>query len=378
MTNAEIARWRLASQRIAGPKFADPTAAVHHLGAMQAQAYGQSLWAIGLRTKGATVVRIEQAIADRKIVQTWPMRGTIHFVPAEDAKWMLRLSASRMLARARRRHEQLGLDEAIFEHSTQIMHDALHGGRQLLRTSVMTLVVESGISTTQQRGYHILWNAAQSGLICMGPIQGNEQTFVLLDEWVPGSRELSREDSLAELATRYFTGHGPATVQDFAWWAGLTITDARAGLEAAKTGLVSEQWNGKQYWMPPGSAVPGAAARGDVFLLPGFDEYLLGYQDRSAVLRADQATRIVPGSNGVFLPTIVAEGQVVGTWNRELNKTSVEIRLSPFAYRADWEARIIEDANDYGDFVGMPVTVTVETPSASSARGDADAGLAPS
>ncbi len=378
MTNAEVARWRLTGQRIVGPKFADPAAAVRHLGAVQAQAYGQSLWAIGLRTKGATVARIEQAIADREIVRPWPMRGTIHFVPAGDAKWMLRLSASRMLARARRRHEQLGLDEAIFEHSNQVMYDALHGGRRLLRSSVMTLLEESGISTTEQRGYHILWYAAQTGLICMGPMHGKEQTFVLLDEWVPGSRELSRGDSLAELARRYFTGHGPATVQDFAWWAGLTVTDARAGLEVAKTSLVSEQWNGRQHWMTAGSAVPLADVRDVVYLLPAFDEYLLGYQDRSLMLPADDASKIIPGSNGVFLPIIVVDGQVVGTWKRELNKASAEIRLSPFGHSGEWEARASEAAHNYGDFVGMPVTVTVEKQNASSAGGDAVPGLAPS
>ena len=357
MTDHAMVRLRMLAQRIAGPKFADPAAAVRHLGAMQAQAYGQSLWAIGLRTQAATVVRIEQAIADREIVRTWPMRGTIHFVPAEDAKWMLRLSAPRMLTRSRRRHEQLGLTEEIFERTKQIMHEALHGGRGLRRSAMMTLLEHSGISTTEQRGYHILWYAAQTGLICMGPMHGKEQTFVLLDEWVPGSRELSRADALAELATRYFSGHGPATVHDFAWWAGLSVTDARAGLEAAKTGLVSEQWNGSQYWMTAGSAVHLADVRDEVYLLPAFDEYLLGYQDRGLMLPADDASKIVPGSNGVFLPIVVMDGQVVGSWKHEVRKGRAELALSAFTNLRDRKAGIIEAANSFGAFVGLPISV---------------------
>ncbi len=110
-----IAYQRLASQRISGARFDKPEEVVRWMGAMQAQDYGQALWAIGLRTRGATVADIEQAIADRKIVRTWPMRGTIHFVPAEDAQWMLKLGAARMLAADSRRQEQLELDDAIME-----------------------------------------------------------------------------------------------------------------------------------------------------------------------------------------------------------------------------------------------------------------------
>jgi hypothetical protein len=356
MTNTDIASQRLVNQRIEGERFEKPEEVVRWLGAVQAQDYLQALWAIGLRLRSATVADIEQAISDAKIVRTWPMRGTLHFVPPEDARWMLKLSASRVLARDGRRLGQLGLDKGIMERSRELFYDALRGNRRLSRPEMMRVLEEAGIGTENQRGYHILWYVAQSGLICLGPMQDKQQTFVLLDEWVPDSRELSREESLAELAGRYVTGHGPATVHDFAWWAGLTVTEARSGLETAMPGLISEKIDGKEYWMT--SDTPGQIAydKSSVHLLPAFDEYLLGYKDRTAVLAVEDAPRVVPGKNGVFLPTIVVGGRVVGTWKRKHKKNSIDITLAPFTHLADSEERATEAARSFGAFVGLPLS----------------------
>jgi hypothetical protein len=358
VTNMDIVSQRLVNQRIDGEKFEEPEEVVRWLGAIQAQDYLQSLWAVGLRLKSATVADVEHAISDGRIVRTWPMRGTLHFVPPEDAMWMLKLSASRMLAKDGRRLKQLGLDEEIMERCKELFYDALKGNRRLTRPDMMKLLEEAGISTENQRGYHILWYASQAGLICLGPMQDKQQTFVLLDAWVPKSRDLSREESLAELARRYVASHGPATVHDFAWWAGLTVTEARSGLEAAKQGLISENIDGKEYWMT--SDTPGHIAydKSSIDLLPAFDEYLIGYKDRNAVLAVEHATKIVPGKNGVFQPTIVAGGRVAGTWKRRLKKNSIEITLSPFAHLGDLAERAIEAANSFSDFVGLPLSST--------------------
>ena len=356
MTDTDIARQRLVNQRIEGEKFEEPEEVVRWLGAVQAQDYPQALWAIGLRLRSATVADVERAISDGKIVRTWPMRGTLHFVPPEDVRWRLKLSASRILARDGRRLEQLALDEAIMERCKELFYESLKGNRRLTRPEMMQLLEEAGISTQNQRSYHILWYLSQSGLICPGPMRDKQQTFVLLDEWVPYSRELSREESLAELARRYFASHGPATVHDLAWWAGLTVTEARSGLEAAKSELVSEKVDGQEYWTTDDA--PGHTARdaSRIHLLPAFDEYLLGYKDRSAVLAADHALNVVPGKNGVFFPTIVVDGRVVGTWKRKLKKNSVDITLSPFAHLDDLDERALEAARSYSAFVGLPLS----------------------
>jgi hypothetical protein len=354
-----IVRRRLSNQRIVGGKFERPEEVVRWLGAVQAQDYAQSLWAVGLRLGSATLGDVEEAIAEARIVRTWPMRGTIHFVPAEDVGWMLKLSASRMLAADGRRLGQLGLDRETMGRCAELFRDALEGGRRLSRPSMMDLLEGAGIGTGVQRGYHILWHLSQAGLICPGPMQDKQQTFVLLDEWVPHARELSREEALAELAGRYFVSHGPATVHDFARWAGLTVTETRKALEAAPPNLASEKIDGKDYWSGRAS---GRAAHDDrgVHLLPGFDEYLLGYGDRSAVLASEHAQKIVPGNNGIFLPTIVVAGRVVGTWKRKLKRDSVGIQLRPFAALGASEEEIVAAAECYCDFVGLPLS-SVET-----------------
>ncbi|GCE30086.1 hypothetical protein KDA_55700 [Dictyobacter alpinus] len=354
----DIVRQRLISQRIDTNKFGTPEEVVRWMGAMQAQDYQAALWAIGLRTQSATLADIEQAITDRKILRTWPMRGTLHFVPAEDARWMLSLSATRMLASDKRRQQQLELDATIIESTKQLFYNALQGGKRLTRPAAMQLLEEAGISTKGQRGYHLLWHLSQAGLICLGPMQDKQQTFVLLDEWVPNARNLSREEALQELTTRYVSSHGPATVQDFAWWTGLTLTEARTGFEAARSTLLTEKIAGQTYWMGNDTSTRIAYTGTNVHLLPGFDEYLLGYKDRNIVLAREHAPMIVPGNNGVFMPIIVVAGQVIGTWKRTVRKNALEILFHPFVHFDDAEEKAIQAANAYSNFLGLPLSST--------------------
>jgi hypothetical protein len=358
---------RLFNQRIDGEKCEKPEEVVKWMGALQAQDYQQALWAIGLRMRSATVADIEQAIAERKILRTWPMRGTLHFVLAEDAKWMLSLSAPRMLAQEKRRQQQLELDEIIMERAQEGIYNALKEKQRLSRPTLMQLLEDAGISTKGQRGYHILWYLSQTGLICLGPMQDKQQTFVLLDEWVPHSKAFSREESLAELARRYFVSHGPATIYDFAWWAGLTIADARRGLEGAKRELLTEQRNGKAYYTVGDVIGVEAYDPSRLSLLPGFDEHLLGYKDRSAMLAAEHAQKIVPGNNGMFLPTIVVAGQVIGTWKRRLKKNALEITLYPFIPLDTSQESVIEAAKQYGNFLRLPLS-SIEMRASDEAR----------
>ncbi|WP_339320012.1 winged helix DNA-binding domain-containing protein [Paenibacillus sp. FSL R10-2734] len=354
MTKNLIANMRLHNHMIAEPLHHSPEQIVKKLGAMQAQDYMQAVWAIGLRSPATKLADIERAIADRKIILTWSLRGTLHFVPAEDVKWMLQLSAPRLVSQTKRRMAELGLDDQILERCREIIVDALKGGKQMDRSALLQLIEEEGIHTGNQRGYHMLWNSAYQGLICFGPMNGKQQTIVLLEEWVPDSRELTYERSLQELALRYFTARGLATVQDFAWWAGITLTDARRGLEAAKSELQSELIEASEYWT---SSKLQARAEEDsnVYLLPGFDEYILGYKDRSAVLEPETAPLIVPGNNGVFLPMIIVGGQVVGTWKRTFKKKGIEIVIHPFGELGEAIDAVFKAAERYAAFIGLPI-----------------------
>ena len=356
MTDKTIADQRLIHQRIERPASLEPEDVVRMFGAMQAQDYMQAVWAVGLRTPSAGLSQVEQAIAEGKLLLTWTLRGTLHFVPPENAKWMLQLCAPRILRQAAARLIQLELDEKTLERCRKIIYSALKGGRQLPRPDLMRILEEQGVSTSGQRGYHILWHCAYNGLICFGPRSGKQQTFVLLDEWVGHSRELSFGESLAELAKLYFTAHGPATVQDFAWWTGMTLTDARAGLEAVRSSLQSGMIAGSEYWIPKTAAETGGEAAA-VHLLAGFDEYILGYKDRSAVLEPETAPLIVPGNNGIFLATVVVDGRVAGTWKRTIKKKSVELIIMPFApFDLPVLDGVQQAAERYAAFLGLPLT----------------------
>jgi hypothetical protein len=235
-----IAHRRLYNHRIAGARCDKPDDVVRWMGLIQAQDYLGALWAVGLRTRGATEAGIEQALVDRSIVRTWPARGTLHFVAAEDVRWILELLAPRLIARTSGRYRQLALDEATFARSREVLIRALEGGKRLSRDAMYQVLESAHISTAGQRGIHILGRLAQEGLLCFGARDGKQQTFMLLAEWVPAAKSKTRDEALAELARRYFTSHGPATLQDFVWWSGLTTLDAKAGLEMAKQHLVQE------------------------------------------------------------------------------------------------------------------------------------------
>ena len=355
--NRLLAYTRLRNQLIAGRSGNTPAETVQRLGAVQAQDYSQALWAIGLRTRNSLAADVERAINDRQIVISWAMRGTLHAVPAEDLSWMIRLLAPRVLAKDKRRMEQLELDFKQISKCESIIHAALQDRKQMPRSDLMALLESAGISTKNQRGYHILWRLAQTGLICPGPMDGKQQTFVLLEEWIPVHNRFSAEESLKELTKRYFTGHGPATLHDFSWWSGLTVKEARNGIEAAQGVLHCEKIDGVEYWMG-GDGTTESDEQSGIFLLAGFDEYILGYKDRDAVLQPEYFPRIVPGNNGVFAPLLVVDGEVKGIWRRTIKKDGVEIEVRPFAGTVSGIERIAESARRYGEFVGMPLLKT--------------------
>lgn len=353
VTLRELALLRLANQQIAASQQRKPAEVVASLGAIQAQDYLGTLWAIGLRLPTATEAEIERAIADGTIVRTWPLRSTLHFVAAADAHWLLELLGPRIVAAAASRQEQLGLDKSVLTRVRKLLVKALPGRQQLTRDEIYTLLKGAGISVEGQRGYHILWRMGVDRVICFGPRRGKQQTFTLLEEWAPKVRHLESEAALAELTLRYFKGHGPATLPDFVWWSGLKVSDAKAGLAMVSSQLASLTVNEQVYWMQPDIASLGKKTA-MVNLLPGFDEYLLGYRDRSAALDPLHAQKIQPGSNGVFASTIVVNGRVAGTWRRVLTKKSVKIVTNLFRPLNKAEARGLEEAiGRYCVFLGV-------------------------
>src|SRR6185503_5208433 len=244
MTELNITGLRLANQKLSTSTFKSPAEVVSWLGAVQAQDYAGAKWAVALRAPGLTDSDIEQAFTDGKILRTHVMRPTWHFVLPEDIRWMLELTAPRVLAAIAYMDRQLGLDKAIIKRSNAILAKALQGGNQLTRAELGSILQRSRVNTDDLRLGHLLSHAEVDGIICSGGRRGKQFTYALIDERAPRARTLKRDEALAELTRRYFVSHGPATVQDFVWWSGLTTADARNGLEMNKSRLIQETANG--------------------------------------------------------------------------------------------------------------------------------------
>lgn len=335
----DLARLRLAAQHIAAPELESAHEVVRWMAAMQAQDPGV-VTSVALRTKSRDRSDVHQAMDAGEIVKSWPMRGTLHLTPSEDVGWMLDLTSSRTIASATSRRRQLGIDDALRHQARKIAVTALEGGHRLRRSDLLALWDDAGLLGVPQRGYHLLFDLAQHGVLCFGPWSGGQQSIVLNDEWIRRPRRLERDEALGEWALRYFRSHGPASVRDFAWWTKLLMADVKTGLAVAQSALERIDVDGVEYFMDPQTPdrtnAHRAAVRG-TFLLPGFDEFVLGYQDRGAMLPAEFAARLVPGNNGMFLGSVVDNGEIVGTWKRPGSvKATVEaIPFTSFTKKAE-------------------------------------------
>lgn len=333
-SRADLLRMRRLAQAIDGEREAAPADVARRLLAVQAQDFAAGCWALAVRTTGATRADVLADLDAGRIVRSWPMRGTLHFVPPEDLRWMLGITTARMLAGLTARHRQLELESGDFARARDLVVAALSGGRSIGRAELMELWEDAGIATAGQRGYHLIYFLAQTGVLCWGPTLRTQQALVLLDEWAPTTRHLEPDEAWGEFLLRYLQGHGPATIKDFVWWTKGTVAGAKTGLAVLGDAVTTLEVDGIPYLVTAELADRAASTpqsrreRDAVELLPAFDEYLLGYQDRRAVLDDEHFERIVPGGNGVFQPTIVARGRVVGTWRRPAGDGTVD--LQPF------------------------------------------------
>jgi hypothetical protein len=349
-----ISSWRLASQQLARPRWQEPERVVAWLGGVQAQDDRWAQWSIGLRMRDATEAAVQRAVKGRQIVRTWAFRGTLHYLAAADVRWLLSFLAPTIIAGNARRYRQLELDEATFARSDDVIRRALEREGALVRSEIASVLEEEGISAQGQRAPYLLQRAALDGVICHGAPRGREPTYVLLSEWI-GTREGSDSgQGVDALAARYLASHGPATVHDFAWWAGLRVTAARQAVRDA-TSLVRVESGGKELWAAQGAPPP--PVQGTAYLLPPFDDYLLGYKDRSAALDPAYAKRVNRGG-GMPRPAIVVDGKVVGTWRRATKSGKTIVTLELFRALDRDESRAVEEAaRRYGTFASAPVEI---------------------
>ena len=346
----DITRWRLRNQRLSGGRFARPEDVVSWLGAVQAQEYADSKWALALRSRRTTDAAIERALTKGAILRTHVLRPTWHFVAAADIRWLLELTGPRVSARMAPYNRHLELDASVFRRSRNAIVRALRGGVQLTRQELKAVLRKAGIrADSVQRLAHIVMQAELDAVICSGARRDNQFTYALLDERAPTSKPRPRDDALAELTRRYFRSHGPAQVADFVWWSGLTTADARRGLEMIERDFVSDVIDGRTYWIS-GSAVRGSEEP-SAHLLGLYDEYLIAYKDRSAALDRSRWARAALDS---FSAPILVNGQVVGGWRRFNRKGETEISLTPFGKLSRKDAAAVAAAaQSYAGFFGV-------------------------
>jgi len=353
---AELVRQRLLSQHLAGTLFDKPEEAVSWLGAVQAQDYTGAKWSVAQRTNGVRDSTLDRALAGGTILRTHILRPTWHFVVAADIRWMLTLTAPHVHARNALYYRRLGLEASVFRKIQRVLRRALEGGNQLTRSELQEVLQQARLSQPEDdrlRLAYIMMFAELEGWICSGARRGMQHTYALLEERVPQTRPLGRDEALAELARRYFTGHGPASLKDFRAWSGLSAGDAAAGLEMARSQLERAVVQGEAYWLSP-MAAGRTPLSPRAHLLPTYDEYTIAYREHHAVLDPRHLQQVW-AANGMV---ILVDGRVAGTWRRTFQKTSVTVSLRLFTPPTTVQRRAIEAAaRRYGDFLDRPAVL---------------------
>ncbi len=354
-TYPDLIRHRLSRLQLTDPQSATPGALLHAMGAMQAQDPAMSKLAIGIRIPGTVHAGVEAAIAGGEILRTHVLRPTWHWIAREDIHWLLELTAPRILAVMKNRLAELELDASLLHRTTTLILNALEADDTLTRAELMSCLNRNGIRTNENRASHILAHAELHGLICSGKPVGTQHTYALLERRATRQVAFQRPEAIAELAGRYFASHGPATAADFAWWSGLTLRDAKAGVASLDPARFSAAVvDAHTYWYAP-APLPAFPA---CLLLPAYDELIIGYTNRDALQLADNFKKVI-AVNGLFRAVVLLDGQVAGIWKRTPKKDHLLIETEFFRSLTRSELEAVElAAQETGRFWGMRVQMS--------------------
>lgn len=359
MTAPLIVHRRLRTQRLVDAGFDSAVEVVTWLGAVQSQDYGGAKWALGLRAARLTDRDIDAAFDAGEILRTHVMRPTWHFVTPGDIRWLLGLTAPRVHTFCGSYYRKLGLDRAAFARSRRVFERELRDHNYQTRSQLQAALKRAGIETTGVSLAFFAMHAELEQLICSGPLRGKQFTYALLDERAPKARRLDPDEALAELTRRYFTSHGPATARDFSWWSGLTMAEAKRGLEIVRAALQHEQIDALSYWSATDQpSTPRDRSTPRAHLLPNYDESLIAYRDRGPS---------TPGGppdlkKDVFSYHVLANERIAGSWRRTVKKTSATIDIATYEQPSrDVERALVASTVRYGRFIERPTTASFRT-----------------
>lgn len=328
MDEAHILQLRLQNQGLLTDATRSITEVVEQMGALQAQDYAMMKWAIGCRAKGSTEKEVEEALNRGELLRTHVLRPTWHVVSPKNIHWMLELTAQRIRNKMKTRDQQLGLTESIIKQSKTILIKAMQDGLHRTKEEIDVLWRQASIPTTEYRYAHLLMHAELDGLVCSGISKGKNRTYALMEERAPVIPRISKEEALYLLGRQYFDCRWPATLQDFAWWSGLTMGDVRKVVELLQSDFQLETIGMQQFLLSKKSVQPLQMVE-TAHLIPAFDEYIVAYRDRSATLLPTQFQKVIT-NNGFFRPALLRNGKVIGSWKQIRQKGKTTVETTPF------------------------------------------------
>ena len=321
------------------------------MGAIQGQDYAMAKWAVGIRLKSPTLRAVEDALARGEIIRTHVMRPTWHLVAAEDIRWMLKLSAQRIKSANDSFAKGHGVDisEALFSRCNRLIEKLLEGNKSLTKQEIEAGLANEGMTVDNRLMTRFMARAEVEGIVCSGVDKGKKATYALLEERVPPVKELTKDEALATLALRYFRSHSPATLKDFVWWSGLTVTEAQQAIGSIKELLVEEHFEGQAFWVF--AACRKTENRDLIQLLPPFDEYLVSYKDRTPVIPEKHHSKAF-NRWGTFYPVILYGGQIIGNWSKVKKKEGLTVTVSFFDKRSKCPLKLLQEVEkQYRKFV---------------------------
>lgn len=342
---------RMLSQQLASPGFEDPKTLVSWMGAIQAQDYSMAKWAVGCRLQSGSLQTVNEALKRGEILRTHVLRPTWHMVAAEDIRWMLKLSAQRIKSAYASYAKVLKseITEKQYGQFNDLVVSILEGNKSLTKQEIEAEVNQRGLKTEEHLIERLIGNSEVEGVICSGVDKDGKPTYALLDERAPQVVvELHKEEALARLASRYFRSHSPAGIADFAWWSGLSLTEAKQAIGLIKSELITESGD----FFIHESFREITPLQSDVLhLLPSYDEYLISYKDRTAVLDLEYYPKAF-NRIGTFYPVVMHNGKVVGNWKKTVKKGRIVVETSFFNPKYRIGKELIENAaNRYTGFI---------------------------
>lgn len=347
---------RMASQQLLRPRFDCPKDLVAWMGAIQAQEYTMAKWAIGIRLKSATLRAVEEALVKGEIIRTHLLRPTWHFVTAEDLPWIWQLCAPRIRAAYQSYARNLGISEELYLTCNRLIEQLILEKGHLTKQEIGIALAEKGISFTPAHLYCFLFRAETDAIVCSGIDKNSKATYALWNERIPSTPHLTKEEALTRLASRYFQSHSPASLQDFTWWSGLSMTEARKAIGCIEDELSCEAFGAASFYIHRSCSFSASDALHEpdaVFhFLPSYDEYLISYKDRSRVIDPVHYPKAF-NRYGVFYPVILYKGEIVGNWNKSVKKGKATIQMSFFREKVSIPDALMESAERrYRTFIG--------------------------